>query len=75
MEEEEEEEQKPEAENRVARIYLTVSDRAIKLSHCGSDVGRGLVRASRAARLTSNGTRLLSAGRKERKRGTSKGGG
>lgn len=45
--EEEEEEQKIETENRIARIYLTVSDRAIKLSHCGSDVGRGLVSQSR----------------------------
>lgn len=58
---------------RRTEIYHIVSDRAIKLSQCGSAVGRDLV--SQSVNLTRNGTRLLSVARKERKRETSKGGG
>lgn len=48
----EEKEEKVEMENKTARICLSVSDRAIKLSHCGSGVGRGVVSQSRGWLVT-----------------------
>lgn len=47
-----EKEEKVEMENKTARICLSVSDRAIKLSHCGSGVGRGVVSQSRGWLVT-----------------------
>lgn len=54
-------------------IYLAVSNRAIKLSHCGSSVGRGLVRRSRGQAYQERDATTVSSAERAKERNIERG--